>query len=80
VYPYAVSGSNELIFHRAHPKADFMEAKNKFSLLRKLLGAIGLSPEAMDDIIEHITDFLSDKGDKAVDASIDYTYRAIIYL
>jgi hypothetical protein len=41
-----------------------MEAKNKFSLLRKLLGAIGLSPEAIDDIIERINDFLFDKGEQ----------------
>jgi len=42
-----------------------VEAKNKFSLLRKVLGAIGLSPEATDDIIDRITDFLSDKEDKS---------------
>lgn len=41
-----------------------MEASNNFSLLRKLLGAIGLSPEAVDDIIGRITGFLSEKGEK----------------
>jgi hypothetical protein len=44
-------------------KGDLVEARNKFSLLRKLLGATGLSPEATDDIIDRITDFLSDKGE-----------------
>ena len=42
-----------------------MEARNNFSLLRKLLGAIGLSPEAADDIIERINDFLFDKGQRS---------------
>jgi predicted RNA-binding Zn-ribbon protein involved in translation (DUF1610 family) len=41
-----------------------VEARNNLSLLRKLLGAIGLSPEATDDIIERINDFLFDKSDK----------------
>jgi hypothetical protein len=40
-------------------------SQNKFSILRKLLGAIGLSPEAVDDIIDRILDFLSDKGRKS---------------
>ena len=42
-----------------------MEHQNKFPLIRKLLGAIGLSSEAVDDIIDRITDFLSDKGEKS---------------
>jgi hypothetical protein len=42
-----------------------VEANHNLSLLRKILGAIGLSPGATDDIIERITDFLSDKGDKS---------------
>jgi hypothetical protein len=39
--------------------------RNDFSILRKLLGAIGVSPEATDDIIERINDFLFDKGEKS---------------
>jgi hypothetical protein len=50
-----------------------VEAKNRFSLLRKLLGAIGLSPEAMDDIVDRITDFISDKGDKSA-GELAYPY------
>src|SRR5215212_8933720 len=42
-----------------------MEHQNKFSLIRRILLALGLSAEAVDDIIERITDFLSDKGDKS---------------
>jgi hypothetical protein len=42
-----------------------MEHQNKFPLIRKMLGAIGLSSEAVDDILDRITDFLSDKGDKS---------------
>jgi very-short-patch-repair endonuclease len=42
-----------------------MEHQNKFPLIRKMLGAIGLSPEAIDDIIDRITDFLSDKNEKS---------------
>jgi hypothetical protein len=42
-----------------------MEQNNKFPLIRKLLVAIGLSAEAVDDILDRIVDFLSDKGDKS---------------
>jgi hypothetical protein len=38
-----------------------VEANHNFSLLRKILRAIGLSPEATDDIIDRINDFVSDK-------------------
>jgi hypothetical protein len=34
-----------------------VEAKNKFSLLRKRLEAIGLSPDATYEIIDRITDY-----------------------
>jgi hypothetical protein len=43
-----------------------VEAKNNFSFLRKVLEAIGLSPEATNDIIERIHDVLSDKDGKLV--------------
>lgn len=35
--------------------------KSRFVMLRKLLGAIGLSPEASDEIVNKIIDLLSDK-------------------
>jgi uncharacterized protein DUF2726/topoisomerase-like DNA binding C4 zinc finger protein len=40
--------------------------KDRFPLLRKVLGAIGLSAEAIDDIIERILDWLSAKDEPAV--------------
>lgn len=39
--------------------------QEKFSLLRSLLKALGLSAEAIDDIIERILDFLSDRDAKS---------------
>ena len=36
----------------------------KFSLLQNILKALGLSSDAIDDIIERISDFLNEKGDK----------------
>jgi hypothetical protein len=50
-----------------------MESQSKFSLLRRILTTLGLSAEATNDIIERIEDFLSDKGDKAVDRQ-EYPY------
>jgi hypothetical protein len=50
-----------------------VDHKNNFSILRKLLGAIGLSPEAIDDIIERINDFLFDKGEKSAEGP-NYPY------
>jgi hypothetical protein len=44
-----------------------VDHKNNFSLLRKLLGAIGLSAEAIDDILERINDLLFDKGEKSAE-------------
>jgi hypothetical protein len=38
-----------------------MTDKDQFGLLRKILGALGLSPEAVDEIIDRIVDLLSDK-------------------
>jgi predicted RNA-binding Zn-ribbon protein involved in translation (DUF1610 family) len=42
-----------------------MASKEKFSLLRSILHTIGLSAEAVDDIVERITDLLSEKDEKA---------------
>lgn len=41
-----------------------MRSQDKFTLLRKILHAIGLSTEAIDDISDRILDFLSDKDEK----------------
>lgn len=38
-----------------------MDTKNRFPLLRKILGTLGLPAEAIDDIIERILDWLSTK-------------------
>lgn len=50
-----------------------MQSQKKFSLLRRILTTLGLSAEAVDDIVERIEDFLSDKGDKTVDKA-EYPY------
>jgi hypothetical protein len=42
-----------------------MQPKEKFSFLRNVLKTIGLSPDATDDIIDRIADFLSEKDPKA---------------
>lgn len=42
-----------------------MQTQNKFSLLRRFLTALGLSPEAVDDIIVRIEEFLSARDEKA---------------
>jgi hypothetical protein len=39
--------------------------KDRFPLLRKILKAIGLPPEAIDDIVERILDWLSTKDEPA---------------
>ena len=41
-----------------------MQSQDKFTLLRRILHALGLSTEAIDDIVDRILDFLSDKGEK----------------
>jgi hypothetical protein len=64
VSPAGRSGQRTVISSTAW-KGDFVEAGNKFPSLRKRLYAIGLSPEATDDIIERINDLLSEKGDKS---------------
>ena len=42
-----------------------MQSQDKFSLLRTILRALGLSAEAVDDIIARILDFLSDRDGKS---------------
>jgi hypothetical protein len=42
-----------------------VENQKIFAFIRKTLSALGLSAEAVDDIIDRITDFLSDKGEKS---------------
>ncbi len=48
------------------------QAQDNFSLIRRILIALGLSHEAVDDIIDRIVDFLSDSKEK--DAQIEYPY------
>ena len=50
-----------------------MQSKEKFSLLRSILQTLGLSSEAVDDIIGRIVDFLSEIGGKPID-QIEYPY------
>jgi hypothetical protein len=50
-----------------------MQSQNKFSLLRRFLTTLGLSTEAVDDIIERIEDFLSVKDEKSRD-KLEYPY------
>jgi predicted RNA-binding Zn-ribbon protein involved in translation (DUF1610 family) len=49
-----------------------MQSQNKFSLLRSILRALGLSQEAADDIVDRVLDFLS--GDNAKDQEAKYPY------
>jgi hypothetical protein len=50
-----------------------MQHKEKFSLLRSILKGFGLSAEATDDIIDRITDFLSDR-DESKQSKPEYPY------
>lgn len=53
-----------------------MQSQAKFSLLRRILQALGLSAEAVDDIIARILDFLSPSDDKApAQAEFPYLVR-----
>lgn len=45
-----------------------METKDRFPLLRKILGTLGLPAEAIDDIVERILDWLSTKDAPATGA------------
>jgi hypothetical protein len=51
-----------------------MSAQDKFSLLRTILQILGLSKEAVDDITERISDWLSEKDDKKSATKIEYPY------
>src|SRR5687768_4730922 len=50
-----------------------MQSQNKFSLLRKILITLGLSTEAVNDIVERIEDFLSIKEEKST-SKLEYPY------
>jgi predicted RNA-binding Zn-ribbon protein involved in translation (DUF1610 family) len=52
-----------------------MPPNEKFSLLRNVLKAIGLSTEAIDDIIDRIADFLSEKEPKSTASVYPYHLR-----
>jgi predicted RNA-binding Zn-ribbon protein involved in translation (DUF1610 family) len=51
-----------------------MSSPEKFKLLRSILNALGLSKEAVDDIIERISDLLSEKDEKTT-GKIEYPYH-----
>jgi very-short-patch-repair endonuclease len=46
-----------------------MESKDRFPLVRKILATLGLSSEAIDDIVERILDWLSAKDEPAIGAA-----------
>src|SRR5687768_12144430 len=50
-----------------------MSSQDKFSLLRTILHTLGLSKNAVDDIVERIKDWLSEKDNKT-SAEIEYPY------
>lgn len=53
-----------------------MQSQTKLSLLHRILQALGLSAEAVDDIIARILDFLSPSDDKApAQAEFPYLVR-----
>jgi len=51
-----------------------MASKDKFKILRSILSALGLSAEAIDDIIDRILDFLTD-GDAESESKPEYPYH-----
>ncbi len=51
------------------------ETKDRFPLLRKILKAIGLPDEAIDDIVERILDWLSTKDQPASPAEFPFKLR-----
>ncbi len=51
-----------------------MTSQDKYSLLRTILKTIGLSQEAIDDIVDRISDWLSEKGDDKSVEKIEYPY------
>ena len=52
-----------------------MPAAEKYSLVRNILKTIGLQPEAVDDIIDRIDDWLSEKDDVKGKNKLEYPYR-----
>jgi hypothetical protein len=57
-----------------HKENITMPSQDKFSLLRTILHALGLSNNAVDDVIERITDWLSEKDDAKTSKGIEYPY------
>ena len=53
-----------------------MASQDKFSLLRTILKTLGLSQEATDDIVDRISDWLSDKDDDKSPGKLEYPYLA----
>ena len=51
-----------------------MTSQDKFSILRTILHTLGLSKEASDDIVDRISDWLSDKDAHKSNGSVDYPY------
>lgn len=51
-----------------------MASQDKFSLLRTILKTFGLSPDAVDDIVDRISDWLSEKDAEKTPAKIEYPY------
>lgn len=52
-----------------------MQIQNKFSLLRSILRALGLSQAAVDDIVDRILDFLSDNDERKPQKIYPYALR-----
>jgi len=51
-----------------------MSNKDNYSLLRTILHTLGLSKEASDDIVDRISDWLSDKDEDKSSGSVEYPY------
>jgi predicted RNA-binding Zn-ribbon protein involved in translation (DUF1610 family) len=51
-----------------------MPSQDKFSLLRTILHTLGLSNNAVDDVVERITDWLSEKDVQKTSTGIEYPY------
>lgn len=52
-----------------------MSSDNRFGLLRKLLRAFGLAPDAVDDIVNWIADLLAGRNDDSQAQSPEFPYR-----
>ena len=51
-----------------------MPSQDKFSLLRTILHTLGLSNNAVDDIVERISDWLSEKDEGKTSTGFEYPY------